>query len=565
MMTTTSEKAIQAVFMAPAEVIDQVYGPERRLRIARLTGLYPKVILLTTAQLDSLPHLCAVFYAGGSVQYFARPLLERGILVTSAWLSNAIPVAEFTLAQILLACKGYWRNTREYAEAPSYAHALRGPGNYSAEIALLGAGAVEHTLIGLLRLFHLRVLVFDPFLSAAEAEHLGVDKVSLEEAFVRGFVVSNHLADNDRTAGMLGKVRAQARATTDAYTQFISSLDNTQGAQTNFTLAQEDFITYRDPYNPNAGNFTVGPNYLLSDPDLGVPDPLARCASYNGTGGNSQTQYLKNLGAYEAGVRNLTGVSPATLTPLPGEPGQPNHAWVDAQTGAAANYYHGERFYLNADWRNYDIAGKGSVSNLARIHDSTRAVDRAALVFVPCNSATLQSDGNLSGTVTQPWVVRYGNFLILGNKTSRPAMLNLPAGEGMARDLLAHRNYPLGSRIIVKPYQDQRPGAGAFGRLGGFRQPDRPADAQRRGFAAVGVGDERGRVLHRQKRRERPVPDIRRLASAAAGDERRRPALAASPGRNGICRCEQSQRTRHRRSGKFHDAGTGSRHIPVGG
>ena len=87
---------------------------------------------------------------------------------------------------------------------------------------------------------------------------------------------------------------------------------------------------------------------------------------------------------------------------MPGEPGQPDHAWVDVQTGAAAIYYHGERFYLNANWRNADIAGKGNVSHLARIHDTVRAGDRAALVFLPFNDATVQSDGNLPGAWSSP-------------------------------------------------------------------------------------------------------------------------------------------------------------------
>ena len=38
---------------------------------------------LTDEQLDRLPSLRALFYTAGTVRYFARPLLERGIVVTS--------------------------------------------------------------------------------------------------------------------------------------------------------------------------------------------------------------------------------------------------------------------------------------------------------------------------------------------------------------------------------------------------------------------------------------------------------------------------------------------------
>jgi phosphoglycerate dehydrogenase-like enzyme len=61
-------------------------------------GLMP----LTKAQLDCLPSLRALLYAAGTVRYFARPLLRRGIIVTSSAAAGAVPVAEFTLAQILL-------------------------------------------------------------------------------------------------------------------------------------------------------------------------------------------------------------------------------------------------------------------------------------------------------------------------------------------------------------------------------------------------------------------------------------------------------------------------------
>ena len=56
----------------------------------------------------ALPSLRAVFYAAGSVQAFAREHLNRGVRVFSAWASNAVPVAEYTVAQIILANKGFY-------------------------------------------------------------------------------------------------------------------------------------------------------------------------------------------------------------------------------------------------------------------------------------------------------------------------------------------------------------------------------------------------------------------------------------------------------------------------
>jgi len=154
-----------------------------------------------------LPNLKAVFYAAGTVQYFARPFLARGIRVFSAWAANAVPVAEFALSQILLANKGYFQLDRRYRregfeQASIYADHF--DGNYGAKVGLLGAGMIGKKLIELLKPFCLEILVFDPFLPEEQALALGVRKTGLEEIFSTCPVISNHLANNAQTKGMLG-------------------------------------------------------------------------------------------------------------------------------------------------------------------------------------------------------------------------------------------------------------------------------------------------------------------------------------------------------------------------
>lgn len=221
-------RAEAAFFCDNAGDVERVYGAGRRQQIEALTPCYGPIVsaadfelqatelgevkavfstwgmpILTPDQLARLPRLEAVFFAAGSVQGFARPYLERGIAVFSAWAANAVPVAEFTLAQILLANKGYFRNTREARAHVPEASAFIGAGNFETTVALLGAGQIGRKLIELLRAFALHVIVFDPFLTGAEASRLGVEKVSLTEAFQRGNVVSNHLAHLPETIGLL--------------------------------------------------------------------------------------------------------------------------------------------------------------------------------------------------------------------------------------------------------------------------------------------------------------------------------------------------------------------------
>lgn len=153
-----------------------------------------------------LPRLKAVFYAAGSVQSFARPFLSCGVRVFSAWAANAVPVAEYTVAQIVLANKGFFSSAR-LASAGRRAEAVdvfsQHVGNYGAKVGIIGAGMIGRRVIELLRAYRLEVVVFDPFLSDGTAAALGVEKVTLERLFAECHVVSNHLADNPQTRGML--------------------------------------------------------------------------------------------------------------------------------------------------------------------------------------------------------------------------------------------------------------------------------------------------------------------------------------------------------------------------
>lgn len=153
-----------------------------------------------------LPNLRAVFYAAGTVQGFARPFLGCGVRIFSAWAANAVPVAEYTLSQILLAGKGFYTHSHLMSQGQvSEARAIREafPGNYKQRVGLIGVGMIGSLVANHLQRFDLDVAAFDPFLSEERAKELGVTLCSLDELFATCTVVSNHLANNAETQGML--------------------------------------------------------------------------------------------------------------------------------------------------------------------------------------------------------------------------------------------------------------------------------------------------------------------------------------------------------------------------
>ena len=200
-------RRIKAAFLNQrTEGIGNVYSPEQIRRLAELCELFPVVVtpdnirehvdklreveaVFSTwgmfvpepALFAKLESLRIVFYAAGSVKDFAGPFLERGVKVCGAWRANAVPVAEFCLAQILLSLKGYFHGS------PA------GPGVYGETVGLVGCGQIARTLVGFLKHHQVAILVHDPYLTAAEAAALGVENVALDELFTRAMVVSNHL------------------------------------------------------------------------------------------------------------------------------------------------------------------------------------------------------------------------------------------------------------------------------------------------------------------------------------------------------------------------------------
>lgn len=156
----------------------------------------------------SFPSLKAVFYAAGSVQHFARPFLNLGIRVFSAYRANAIPVIEYASAQIVLANKGFYASARRVKRDGWNAaaqNAKRYPGNYGAKVGLLGVGAIGYGVLKRLKTYQLEIWVDDFSVTEEQALAWGVHRASMKEIFSECDVISNHIANNPQTVGMINR------------------------------------------------------------------------------------------------------------------------------------------------------------------------------------------------------------------------------------------------------------------------------------------------------------------------------------------------------------------------
>ncbi|MDF7824521.1 NAD(P)-dependent oxidoreductase [Pontiellaceae bacterium B12227] len=204
------------------QAVNAVYTADQRNQLAERTDFYPEIITsdnldehlgklqdlqvifstwgmlpLTGEQVRQFPQLSVLFYAAGATRPFRAPFEENGVIVCSASSANAVPVAEFALAQILLAGAGYFQNVPTGAEVwnEQRTRCFEKFGNYRQRVSILGNGRISALLQKWLKQHCLEVVVIP---SRAERR-----AVSLAEGFSSSAVVVNLFPDRDDNVGVL--------------------------------------------------------------------------------------------------------------------------------------------------------------------------------------------------------------------------------------------------------------------------------------------------------------------------------------------------------------------------
>jgi phosphoglycerate dehydrogenase-like enzyme len=158
---------------------------------------------LDEAFLTAAPNLKAVFYGAGSIRGIVTDAMwERGVRISSAWRGNAVPVAEFTVAQIVMALKLTWHFARGIRTNKHWDHWLPIIGAFGSTVGLISLGEIGRRVAEMLKQYDVKVIAYDPFVSAEDAAELGVTLVSLEEVFSAD-VVSLHAPNLPETKGLI--------------------------------------------------------------------------------------------------------------------------------------------------------------------------------------------------------------------------------------------------------------------------------------------------------------------------------------------------------------------------
>ncbi|MFL6000647.1 MAG: hydroxyacid dehydrogenase [Streptomyces sp.] len=208
LMTRLSETA----GLDPALVVQDFTDPVAADALARADVLItgwgcPR---LDADALTAAPRLRTVLHAAGSVRSLVGDAVwKRGITVSSAVTGNALPVAEYTLAMILLCGKDAFEHRERFRATHAYPSPAEtaNMGNVGRRVGVIGASRVGRRLLELLRPFDFTVLLHDPYVSPAEAAALGAELLSLEDLLRHSDIVSLHAPDIPETYRMLDRAR----------------------------------------------------------------------------------------------------------------------------------------------------------------------------------------------------------------------------------------------------------------------------------------------------------------------------------------------------------------------
>ncbi|MFJ2722834.1 hydroxyacid dehydrogenase [Streptomyces sp. NPDC087437] len=164
---------------------------------------------LTPERLDAAPTLRAVLHCAGSVRgLVGDDVWRRGIRITSAADTNAIPVAEYTLAAIIFAGKKVPFLAADKRLAYEGWGTVTGYGdlsNFAQTVGIVGFSRIGRRVVELLKVLDgTTCLVADPHADPAEVAAAGATLVDLVDLLPRVDVLSLHAPGLQETRHLIG-------------------------------------------------------------------------------------------------------------------------------------------------------------------------------------------------------------------------------------------------------------------------------------------------------------------------------------------------------------------------
>ncbi|WCD92334.1 phosphoglycerate dehydrogenase [Microbacterium sp. nov. GSS16] len=214
--TATKPVVLLAEVLSPATIealgpdfdVREVDGTDREALFAALADA-DAVLVRSATRIDAealthAPKLKVVARAGvGLDNVDIKAATAAGVMVVNAPTSNIVSAAELTVGHILSLARripaahaslssGAWKRT-----------SFTGAELFEKTVGIIGLGRIGALVAARLNAFDMRVIAYDPYVTSARAQQLGVQLVTLDELVAESDFITIHMPKTPETTGMI--------------------------------------------------------------------------------------------------------------------------------------------------------------------------------------------------------------------------------------------------------------------------------------------------------------------------------------------------------------------------
>jgi len=205
--------------LGPDFDVRTVDGTDRPALLAALADA-SAVLVRSATKVDAeaiaaAPRLKVIARAGvGLDNVDIKSATTAGVMVVNAPTSNIISAAELTVGHIISLSRSIPAAHASLAAGTWKRSKYTGVEMYEKTVGIIGLGRIGALITARLQAFGMNVVAFDPYVTAARAQQLGVTLLSLDELLAQSDFITIHMPKTPETTGMISTEQfAQMKST----------------------------------------------------------------------------------------------------------------------------------------------------------------------------------------------------------------------------------------------------------------------------------------------------------------------------------------------------------------
>ncbi|WP_167131510.1 phosphoglycerate dehydrogenase [Paramicrobacterium chengjingii] len=194
--------------LGPDFDVRKVDGTDREALFSAL-NVADAVLIRSATKLDAeaishAPNLKVIARAGvGLDNVDIKAATTAGVMVVNAPTSNIISAAELTVGHVLSLARHIPAANQSLSSGAWKRSSYTGVELYEKTVGIIGLGRIGALITARLQSFGVSVIAYDPYVTSARAQQLGVQLVTLDELLEASDFVTIHMPKTPETTGMI--------------------------------------------------------------------------------------------------------------------------------------------------------------------------------------------------------------------------------------------------------------------------------------------------------------------------------------------------------------------------